>query len=305
MILTRRHIIYVVVLCIVLFNAKTNGIEAGNRQFFMEATFIEKQAHPGDVVTLKLLYTLPEGARLPEKPLIMGLEEYSVISKEIGSREASFQLIVDVLDTFEIPELTLSFLDRNDEERKMTSGPIQLEVVPHIKTSSEDLSVRTIKDIMPVKWIPWKRWLPFVLIALVVLAAFGIWYVLRKRKGTKEKLPYSEPPDRIALRALDDLQGSGLFEKGHIKPYYFALSEIVRRYMEEIRSFPAYEWTTEEIAAYVRDDEDRQVVKLLKKADLIKFADEHPTLSQKEEHVSQVRLYIEKTHYPVLNKPET
>lgn len=282
-------------LLFLVFDEQSVCAQAENTPLSMKALFSSEKARPGDVVTLTLLYKLPKGAKFPDKPFINGLEEFTVISTEIRPNEATVKLIVDTLHTLEIPKLTLSFIDENNKKQEITGDPIQLQVISAPEASFKNLDIRTIKDIMPVNWILWKRWLPYLFIASGVFAAFGVWWFLRTRKKKLDISSFSEPPDKIALKALEDLESSGLFEKGEIKGYYFSLSEIVRRYMEEIRSFPAYELTTEEIAAHVHTDEDRKIVRILRYADLVKFADDRPTVAQKDEHRFQTRQYIEKT----------
>ena len=88
--------------------------------------------------------------------------------------------------------------------------------------------------------------------------------MMMKRRREREAPLYIEPPDRVALKELEDLDSSQIFERGEVKRYYFSLSEIIRRYMEKIRPFPAYELTTDEIASSIDNDEDRSIVKLLR-----------------------------------------
>ena len=85
------------------------------------------------------------------------------------------------------------------------------------------------------------------------------------------------------------------FEKGRVKKYYFFFSEILRRYLESIRNFPAAEYTTEEIAKHISAEPDRKLIPLLLQADLVKFADTVPTAARKEEDIKAALAYIRKT----------
>ncbi len=261
----------------------------------MEASFSGEQAQPGEVITLKLSFELPKGAVLPEKPSIKGLEELTVLSTKVVSGGIIAELIVDTLGTLYVPALTLAFTDADGKERLIITDPVQLTVTPSIESRADALHVRPIKGIMPVYGGLWRRWLPYFLVALTVLLVFGVWRAVIRRRRKEEQPVYSEPPDGVALKALDNLDRAGLFEKGEVKAYYFSLSEIVRRYMEGIRPFPACEWTTDEIAASVDRDEDRVVLKLLRESDMVKFADHSPTMAQKKEHWLQARQYVENT----------
>jgi hypothetical protein len=94
---------------------------------------------------------------------------------------------------------------------------------------------------------------------------------------------------------MEQLEAEGLFEKGQIKAYYFRYSEILRRYLEALRGYPAAEFTTEEIASHMEEEQDRQLLPLLRQSDLIKFADTVPTSARKEEDVKLALSYIQET----------
>ena len=88
----------------------------------------------------------------------------------------------------------------------------------------------------------------------------------------------------------------GLFERGEVKAFYYIFSETIRRYMESIRRFPAVEMTTEEIARAIRaNPSDQCILPLLKRADLVKFADSMPAPERKDQDVLAARTYIQQT----------
>ena len=263
--------------------------------FAVEASLSAKRAYPGEVVDLFLKFRLPRGAKLSEKPYLTGLESLTVLSTRLVSDGLIVKIMVDTLAFLQIPALTISFTNADGKEQKIMSNPVQLKVVSALKGEADALEVKSIKGIMPVGKNLWQNpWL-YMAAGLVALVAFGIWWIAKKQKKKATEVLFTEPPDTVALKTLGDLKLSGLFEKGDIKAYYFALSEIVRKYMEGIRFFPAYEYTTDEIAASTDHKEDLKVVKLLRHADLIKFADHRPTRMQKEDDWEQVRRYVEAT----------
>jgi hypothetical protein len=81
-----------------------------------------------------------------------------------------------------------------------------------------------------------------------------------------------------------------------VKTFYFIFSEIIRRYMESIRYFPAAEMTTEEIVRHVGNtSQDLEILPLLRQADLVKFADTIPTPDRKVSDIEAARTYIRQT----------
>jgi hypothetical protein len=269
--------------------------ETKDTEFHMKVEFFEQQAKPGDVVTLKLSYVLPEAARIVDKPVVKGLEKLTVISTRFAFNEVTFKLMVDTLDNFEVPRLSLSFLDVNGKEQVMISDGTKLKVEKSLEGRADKPDIRPIKGIISIKRALWQKWQLYVLVALILLICFCVWRMIKTRRHKNEDALSIEPPDSIAINALEDLNRLRIFERGEVKAYYFSLSEIMRMYMEKIRSFPAYELTTEEIAAFIDDDEDRKLVKLLKEMDMVKFADAVPDLKRKDKHWLQAREYIENT----------
>jgi hypothetical protein len=274
---------------------RTAAADETSPSFAVEASLSAEQAHPGEVVDLLLKFRLPQKAKLSEKPHLTGLEGLTILSTRPASDGLIIKIMVDTLDSLQIPALTLSFAGADGQEQKIMSNPVQLKVVSALKGESDALDVKSIKGIVPVGKNLWHNpWL-YMAAGLAALVAFGIGWIAKKQKKKATEVLFAEPPDTVALKALGDLKLSGLFEKGDIKAYYFALSEIVRKYMEGIRFFPAYEYTTDEIAASTHHKEDLKVIKLLRHADLIKFAGHRPTRMQKEEDWEQVRRYVETT----------
>jgi hypothetical protein len=105
-----------------------------------------------------------------------------------------------------------------------------------------------------------------------------------------------DPPHIQAEKEIDQLLADGLFEKGEVKTFYFIFSEIIRRYMESIRRFPAAEMTTEEIARHVGNtSQDQEILPLLRQTDLVKFADTIPTPDRKARDIETARTYIRQT----------
>jgi hypothetical protein len=144
----------------------------------------------------------------------------------------------------------------------------------------------------------WLRFLPWVSGGLAVaLLAMGILWWLRGRTR-KSYLAPDAPPHVRAGKELERLDARRLFEKGRVKEFYFGFSEIMRRYLESLRNFPAAEYTTEEIARAIHTAEDRQLLTLLRQADLVKFADSLPTPARKEAELKGAFAYIQETGTP-------
>ena len=132
-------------------------------------------------------------------------------------------------------------------------------------------------------------------ILLLIVMGFILFGIYKKRKQKKGDTIKAVPPHIRAEKAIRVLEAKQLFEKNDVKGFYFKFSEIIRRYMESLRHFPAAEYTTEEISSSISHEQDRKIIPLLRQADLVKFADKLPLIAKKEEEVKAALLYIRNT----------
>ena len=249
----------------------------------------------GSIVTLTLEYRLPENAGLPDDPIIGGLEGLTIIERKMGPGTARIRLLVDQIDSWKTGTLSLAYLDEDGNTQVMTTDPISLTVLSNLGDAPEEAQLRPIQGIIPTGAL-WLKFLPWGAGLIGVLFILGgvVWWQKKRRIRTLSA-ELADPPHVRAKKELEDLVLQGLFEKGQVKGFYFCFSEILRRYLEAIRGFPAVELTTEEIALRIGNEQDRMLVPLLREVDLVKFADARPTPARKEEGVRKAFTYIRET----------
>lgn len=144
-----------------------------------------------------------------------------------------------------------------------------------------------LKDIKPPVYFQASLFFPISLGIIILLVGLLFWAVIRKkRKKQKKRSAPARPADQIAYEALELLKAKGLPLLGEIKQYYFELSDIVRRYIENRFNIKAPEMTTDEFLASLKNAEGLlgRHKNLLKEflclSDIVKFAKYGPT--QKE-----------------------
>ena len=249
----------------------------------------------GGVVWLSLDYNLPEGGRLPEKLDVNGLDGLSILKQSLSPGQIRIQLLVDQVGPWQSEPISLTYLDASGQPQLLTAQPVSIQTVSNLSQKAEEAQLRPIRDIIPVKSI-WQSYLLWsAAIVALVLIGLGLFWWYKKRRKPAGPAEYIEPPDVRARRELLGLEKKQYFEKGRVKKYYFFYSEILRRYLEAIRNFPAAEYTTEEIARRISAESDRKLIPLLQQADLVKFADTVPTAARKEEDIKAALAYIRKT----------
>jgi len=261
----------------------------------LTASLDRDSARVGSKVILTLSYRLPEGAGFADIPEIKGLEDLTHMDREIGPDEIRITLLVDQLGSWKTGPIAVSYLDKDGKTRVLTTDPVSLTVLSNLGEKPEEAQLRPIQGIIPTTPLWWK-YVPWVAgIAGLLLIVFGLlwWYHRRHRR---ELSAMAQDPAHVwAKKEIEHLEAQGLFEKGQAKAFYFRFSEIVRRYLEAIRGFPAAEFTTEEITSCIDNEQDRKLLPLLRQADLVKFADTTPTPAKKEEEVNTVLAYIHET----------
>lgn len=165
-----------------------------------------------------------------------------------------------------------------------------------LKIQVHDVVVDTTKqkmyDIKSLVMVdkPMGDWWIWLLVGLVVvgLIAFVIyWFVIRKKPLTEEEKIALLPPYDRALAELKKLDDSKYLIQSEYKEYYTELTNIVRFYLEEDAHISAMESTTDELITKIEllrdsgnlkldNDTIDQFKKVLKTADLVKFAKSTP-----------------------------
>lgn len=249
----------------------------------------------GALVTITLSYRLPEGAELVSPLDIKGLEDLTIIDMEKGLDRIRIRVLVDRLSPWKSEKISITYRDRDGASHTLASeDPVSLTVLSNLGERPSEAELRPIQGILSTtpRWVGYLPWTGGVFLLLAGTAA--IW-LYRRRRRLRSLTEYTEPPHVLARKEMEDLEAQGLFERGEVKAYYFRFSEILRRYLERVRGFPAAESTTEEIARRINRETDRKVLPLLRNADLVKFADRLPSVAKKDEDRECALSYIRET----------
>jgi len=187
--------------------------------------------------------------------------------------------------------------------RTVSTNPVVLTV----RTVAVDTS-KDIRDLKPPIAIPitLAELLIYGGIALAAaVLAFLIWRYLKKRRarlaaGAAGYVPPPRPAHEIAFEQLSLLKEKRLWQQGLIKQYYSEATEIFRRYLENRYTLQAMEETTDEILAGLRKLRFPETMletadRILRRADLVKFAKFEPGIADHEEMITVIREFVDKT----------
>ncbi len=193
------------------------------------------------------------------------------------------------------------------------SDSIKVEV-NDVKVDTLKQKMYDIKDIAQVE-SPMGSWWIYVLVLLAIAAAgFFIYNYIKKRQtGKKQEVIVFKTPIEKATTLLQQLEKKELWQKGEIKSYYSELTDIARNYIEEEIHIPAMESTTSELIEGLRkaakqkklrlsNETVANLEKVLKQADLVKFAKVKPLDFEIEEDKKRISNSIVTIHQSI---PET
>ena len=209
--------------------------------------------------------------------------------------------------TYNIPEMTVSYNDRNKGTDSTQLVTEELQVTVKSLLGQDAASVQ-IKDIKGPLSLPENTGLQillviiFLLLILLGVAGFLYWQrVSKKKKPVEVQLR----PEEIALQELERLLAENLLARGEVKFFHLRISDILRHYIENRFGYQAPERTTEEFLTELSQARSQKntfpgnhktlLADFLTHCDLVKFAKHEPTPAESEKTVSICREFIEKT----------
>ena len=188
---------------------------------------------------------------------------------------------------FVIPPLAIIYQDQQGIPKWVLSDSIAIDVksVPKKATDRDD-----IRGLKPPWEIPGSIWIYILVGTLLLAAGLGYWYyrkfIMKKPLGMVPEVKKSAW--EVALEELENLRKTDLVNTGKVKEYYFGLSEILRKYMENRFNLACIDRTSEEIIAELKNGILEEKIKgrfltFLLESDLVKFAKFIPAQKKTEE----------------------
>ena len=208
--------------------------------------------------------------------------------------------------TLALGRTPLLYLDKNINDTIYSADSLVLYIEPIVI----DTTTMTINDVkrpreMPLRWGEFSGYLwrgAVVVLLLVALVALIIWLI--HKYNVKMPNPFRPkevvPPHVVAIKALEALHHQKLWQNNRHKDYYSALTDILRRYLADRYEFGAMEMTSDEIVAALREQElpdksRRNLIEILRTADLVKFAKAVPDEQYNEQAYLDAYYFVEET----------
>ena len=246
--------------------------------------------------------TFPEfGAKLDE----FGIVDYSTSPSRLGEggrliRERSYLLEPFLSGEYTIPPMTVSYRTRDgDESHDISSEELKVSVKSLLPDAGGDLKIKEIGAPLGMPFsITW-GWAVLLLLVLGLAAAAAYWFWRRRAKTTQSAEVVL--PHEAAYRALSRLLEQKLVEQGLVREFYQALSDILRRYIEDRFGLRAPERTTEEFmveltqADILAAGHKRLLKDFLRHCDMVKFAKYSPQEPEIDGAVKACRSFVAET----------
>ena len=190
--------------------------------------------------------------------------------------------------------------------KTLFSDSLKVEVNA-VKVDTLKHKMYDIKTIVPVEsasnW--WKYLLGVLLLVGFIILVYGLLKKYQKREKPQEII--FKTPIEKATSLLQQLETKELWQRGEVKSYYSELTDIARNYIEEEIHIPAMESTTSELIEGLRNAAKKKKLKLspetvanlervLKQADLVKFAKVKPLDFEIEEDKKRISNSIVTIH---------
>lgn len=261
-----------------------------------KATVSKDKITIGDKVDFHLVIEAKKDVKLRPVDLSQYLQAFEIKDhtqkgpdKKWGKAVTEYRLVMATFTTgnYEIPEIAVTYTDKDGAEKEVKSNKIIL-VVESVKSNPNDKDdVRALK---PPETIPrsfW-FWLFTVILPVSAVAGYLIYRYIKSRNIAKvmEKAEPLRPPHETAFERLAKLKELKLPEEGKVREHYYILSEIIREYLEARFELPVVERTTAEAykeltaSGKLKRAEATVIKDFLEECDLVKFAKAIPAIEK-------------------------
>jgi len=206
---------------------------------------------------------------------------------------------------YKVPPLKIGFWKKDKKaERHELETKEAVVTVKSVLASGQGNEKVEVKDIFPPVELPRSGYFWVAVVAAAGLATILIvgWVLWRRRRVSEtEEVLIKIPAHELAFQELDRLLAERLVERGLVKEFYYRVSEILRRYIENRFGLHAPERTTEEFLFEIRHDhqlpgEFKPILQeFLNHCDLVKFAKFEPAGSDIDKTVATCRRFVTET----------
>lgn len=260
-------------------------------------------------LTLKVKGTKQTRVAFPESKSFGQLEVLESYPVDTIKKDATYEFIKKYgLTQFDSGRYVIPRIPVLIGNKQFLSDSAIVEVNPVVV----DTLKQKLYDIKPIVEVEdsssdfWWYLLGFVVIGGLAFLGYQL-YKKYKNRPKQEEIIYASPIEKAAS-LLQNLEKKSLLEQGDVKSYYSEMTDITRTYIEETVQIPAMESTTDELLEAmkkaslkkkmgIRRETMEVFEKILKNADLVKFAKSKPMdfeISEDRKNIEKIIFTIDK-----------
>jgi hypothetical protein len=252
------------------------------------------EAHVGDPIHLELV-AIGKSTVPVNLPSTLELGPFSLLDRQEseqnlgdGRIKRQFTLTIAAYEpgSKQVPALEVTYLGPRGDVRTARTAPVTVKIGSLTANEPEP----AIKDAAPPVRVMEENLWPAYIAGGLCAAGLGALLTmlivrrLRARRGERPGPP-PRPAHEVALERLDRLGAYGFLENADNRPFYFAVSEIIRDYLGGRYGFDSLELTTDELIAELRRQAGRElflseIQGWLSACDLVKFAKISPSATE-------------------------
>lgn len=217
-----------------------------------------------------------------------------------------FKLRADLVGSYVLPALSATYGGAAGDGGDLATPEIPVEVESVLPVDGTE--VTDIRDIKPLRRVepgrPWLLWLGIAL-AVLALAAAAWWWRRRRERGDVSPETPPVPPYELAIRELERLRRTDFSNLRELRRYYFAVSVVLRAYIEGRFDLNATDLTTEEILSRLGEPahvairldpvQARRLERFLLATDQVKFAAHLPGPEEIDRTYEQALGFVQAT----------
>jgi len=214
-----------------------------------------------------------------------------------GQGAFSYEAAAFAVGEVAVPAIAVKYRLPDGREGQAKSEPIPLHIVSLLPKEEAERKLADIRGPVRLPLGPF-FWGGLAAAALLLAAVVAMLRRRRRRAAAPAVAPVPElPPDVEALAALDALAVSAELAADDLKPFYVALAEVAKRYLERRLGAPILEMTSAEAVTHLRDSVPARELAsplrdLMGAADQVKFARGHGERPTAERHLVAVRAMV-------------
>ena len=227
-----------------------------------------------------------------------------------------FRVAIFAPGTFETPDLPMSVRSPDGTVEQVSPPTVRLTVISVLSGADEQL--RDIRPPADLSVPLWKQPFARAMAGLAIVAALTLaGYILHRRLGRRAPLPVqvadTRTPWEVAVQELDRIERLDLPGDGNFVEHYGLVAGVTRTYiyatyLADVSRQDATDMTTDEMGVAISQSlldskNARLAADLLLKADLIRFSNYSPSVSEAYEALAQARDIVDRTRPSVEESP--